>query len=89
MVTGHARFAGLKKEKVKMETVIVDRFEGDWAVLEEEKGDVMRVERSRLPAECREGDVLVRENDHYWIDRKATEERRQRMAERMEKLFSE
>lgn len=72
-----------------MEKAIIDRFEGDWAVLEIRKGNFIRIERSQLPVQCREGDVLVRQNGHYIIDLQETEERRQRLQKKMENLFSE
>jgi hypothetical protein len=37
----------------------IDRFEGpDWAVLEDERGQTVRVPRTSLPADTREGDVI-------------------------------
>lgn len=36
----------------------VDRFEGEWAVLQDDEGQSHNVERSRLPQDIRQGDVL-------------------------------
>jgi hypothetical protein len=42
-----------------MSRYIIDRFEGgEWAVLEDEQAQTVRILRQRLPPEAREGDVL-------------------------------
>jgi hypothetical protein len=37
----------------------IDRFEGAWAVLENEQAQTFQVPRAWLPADAREGDVLA------------------------------
>ena len=39
--------------------VIIDRFEGDYAVVEYEDGKLKNIERRRIPGESAEGDVLI------------------------------
>lgn len=64
---------------------IVDRLEGDVAVVEE--GDLfVRLPLSILPADVREGDVLAKENGRYTVDVDATEKRKQMLAERFARL---
>jgi len=41
-----------------MGTFTIDRFEGDWAVLEAAEAHTLRVPRSWLPKDAREGAVL-------------------------------
>jgi hypothetical protein len=65
--------------------VIIDRFEEDFAVCED--GDSrIEIRRSLLPAEAREGDVLVREGGAWLIDTGATVQRRADIAEKLRKL---
>lgn len=47
---------------------IIDRFEGEYAVVEIE-GEFKHIERRKLPAEAREGDVLAF-HDRKWVIQK-------------------
>ena len=48
---------------------IIDRFEGNFAILEAENGEYTGMERARLPREAGEGDVVVHELGAFRIDR--------------------
>ncbi|MCX7773297.1 MAG: DUF3006 domain-containing protein [Clostridia bacterium] len=39
--------------------VIIDRFEGGFAICEKENGTMIKIERSILPQDTREGSVLM------------------------------
>ena len=66
--------------------MIVDRIEEETAVCED--GEVrMELSLSQLPAEVREGDVLVSGPEGWQIDRQATEARRTAMIRRSRRLF--
>lgn len=69
-----------------MQRFIIDRFEGEFAVLEREAGGTVDVPKSKLPL-CREGDVLVYDNDIYIVDEKETQHRKEIISEKMRKLF--
>jgi len=43
--------------------VIIDRFEGDYAVCEKEGRTMVDIERNKIPAEAKEGDALLVEDD--------------------------
>ena len=65
---------------------IIDRFENNKAVLEID-GGMIEIERSQLPENAREGDVII-ENDGIWsVDVPATEKRRSDMRELMKRLM--
>ena len=68
-------------------TMTIDRFEGDYAVLElrEETGEVLykNLPASWLPDEAAEGDVLVKTAEGYAIDTLETEKRRAAAAEKL------
>ena len=60
--------------------IIVDRFEGDYAVLLEEK--------QALAADIREGDVVFPDTDGIWKkDAAATEKRKSQIAKKMDALW--
>lgn len=65
--------------------IIIDRFEGELAVLETDNG-MITVSRSSVSPEAQEGDVLRFENGVYLPDREATEARRAAVREKLNKL---
>lgn len=65
---------------------IVDRFENNIAVLEID-GEITEIERSLLPENVREGDILTENNGVWSVDVEATEKRRTEMRELMKRLM--
>jgi hypothetical protein len=66
--------------------MIIDRFEGNFAVCEKAGGQLTRIARSKIPAEAREGDVLLLENDSLTIDIQATAERKKSVLNKFQNL---
>ncbi len=66
---------------------IIDRFEGEYAVLEEESGAHKDVHRAILPKNAAEGDFLHFDGINYSIDKAATETRKRMMEEKMRKIM--
>lgn len=60
----------------------IDRFEGDFAVVELEDGGMTNVPRCALPAEAGEGDIVV-----LGVDAEATAQKKQESKSRLERLF--
>jgi hypothetical protein len=56
--------------------LIIDRFEGDFALCEKQDRSTFLIRRTELPTEAREGDVIIRSDERYVVDRKATELRK-------------
>ncbi|RKD23651.1 Protein of unknown function [Caminicella sporogenes DSM 14501] len=56
--------------------VLIDRFEGDYAVCERENREIINIEKYKIPKEAKEGDVLIIENDRIIIDKEETEKRK-------------
>lgn len=56
--------------------VIIDRFEGYYAVCEKEDRTMLDIKRADLPHEAKEGDVLSIDNNIITIDIEATDKRR-------------
>lgn len=68
--------------------IIIDRFENENAVLETEDGTEV-IMRCFLPAEAREGDVVIPDGCGYAVDHYATEERRRAVSEKLHRLINE
>lgn len=56
--------------------VIIDRFEGDFAVCEKIDRRTIDIERNKIPKTAKEGDVLDITGDKITIDFEATEKRK-------------
>lgn len=68
--------------------IIIDRFEGEYAVCEEEGGTFQKIPKVFLPAGSREGDCLVSLPDGRWqVDRAATAQRRKKIQELLGDLY--
>lgn len=64
----------------------IDRFEGGWAILEDDDERMHQVDRSLLPAEAEESDVLRLENGVYVVDAEETSRRREAVRRLQERL---
>lgn len=69
-----------------MQRGIIDRFEGEIAVIEINNSTI-DVPKFKLPSTAKEGDVLIIEDDNYTIDKDETAKRRREIEEVMDKLF--
>lgn len=68
--------------------LIIDRFEGEYAVCEEQGGGFKKIPKVFLPAGSREGDCLVPLPGGQWqVDRAATAERRKKIQELLGDLY--
>ena len=64
----------------------VDRFEGGWAILEDDEGNLHQVERQRIPDGARESDVLRLEGNGYLLDPQETLRRKEAVRRLQEQL---
>lgn len=60
----------------------IDRFEGDFAIVELPDGKLVNLPRTAIPKEAQEGDVI-----QVVIDNNETDKRRKSVEEKMGKLF--
>jgi hypothetical protein len=67
---------------------IIDRFEGEYAVVEIE-GQMKNVSLGCIPGEAREGDVLVFENNAWQVDRSATLDLKKQTEAQMKRLWQD
>ena len=62
--------------------IIIDRFEGDFAVIELPNGQMIDCPKAILPNDAKEGSVL-----EIIVDEKATNDKLQKITKRMNNLF--
>jgi len=67
--------------------VIIDRFEGSFAVCEKEDRTMVNIEINRLPMGAGEGDVLIMDGERILLDAEETALRRQKIQKMMENLW--
>lgn len=67
---------------------IIDRFEGDTAVLEDENKKFLNVPKSILPEISDEGDCLVFKDGKYIIDKETTKKLKREISDLMDELFN-
>ncbi|KJS23236.1 MAG: hypothetical protein VR72_02260 [Clostridiaceae bacterium BRH_c20a] len=62
---------------------IIDRFEGDWAVIEY-NGKTFNIPQEILPSTAKEGDAI---NVSFTMDKEATKERKKKVKSLVEDMF--
>lgn len=67
--------------------LIIDRFEGDYAVCEREDKTMMDIERSKLPEGAKEGSVLLVDGNNISLDENETLERSKHIKKMMNDLW--
>lgn len=66
---------------------IIDRFEGDVAVVEFEGRKMKDIHRNKLSPMAKEGDVIVLVGDMYQVDEKETQRRKLEIAKLTENMW--
>lgn len=69
--------------------IIIDRFEGNYAVCETEEKKFIDIPKSDIPKGAKEGDVLSKTDNGYCIEKTETETKREEVKKRMNRLFVE
>lgn len=67
--------------------MVIDRIEGDVAVVEIAKGEFRDVSLASIAGRARDGAVVVEDGAGYVVDEAATAERAERMTGRRRRLF--
>lgn len=71
-----------------MRKLIIDRFEGTFAVCESEDKSMVNIPKYKLPPECREGDCIAMDlNGIYQRDIPTAIKREQSVRDKMNRLF--
>lgn len=80
---------GLAKKLEAIEEYSVDRFEGEYAVLENRKtNEIKHVKKDMLPENIREGSILQYVNGKYTYNKGLTKEETNKIQDRMNKLWN-
>ena len=70
--------------------IVIDRFEGNIAVCENRQTkEIINIERSKLPENVREGDVIIFSNNKYSIDYQERNKIEERIKSKVENLFED
>ena len=79
----------LAKKLDAIEEYSVDRFEGEYAILENRKtNEIKNVKRDMLPENIKEGSILQYVNGKYTYNEELTKEETNRIQDRMNKLWN-
>ena len=79
----------LAKKLDAIEEYSVDRFEGEYAILENRKtNEVKNVKKDMLPENIKEGSILQYVNGKYTYNEELTKEENNRIQDRMNKLWN-
>lgn len=71
-----------------MKKYIVDRFEGNYAICEDENSIIVNIIKSNLPSDTKEGDCLIMKDDgNFYIDFETTKTRIQSIRKKLDNLF--
>jgi hypothetical protein len=71
-----------------MKKLIIDRFEGNFAVCEQDDKKFINILRDKLPQGVKEGHCLIDNDGVYTIDYERYEERKKSIKDKFGKLFS-
>lgn len=69
--------------------LMIDRFEGDIAVCEDEERRMVEIPRRLLPADAKPGSALLPDGEGYCLDATAEEERRARLRRLQDGLWED
>lgn len=83
--SNHVKDASPKKGIIMK--YIIDRFEGDFAICEDENGNIVDIKKDKIPREAAEGDVLIIEDENIMIALLETEERKKQIKTLADELF--
>ena len=71
-----------------MRILAIDRFEGTFAICEDDERKAFAIERAELPNEAKEGDIIKISDDAViTIDKEETQRRRDRNKKLQDKLW--
>ena len=71
------------------EYFIVDRIEGENIIIESPKGEMITISKNSISNKIRESDVLIKEGNIFVVDYKETENRKNRIRNIVEGMWSE
>jgi len=80
----------LQQENQQEKTLVIDRFEGNFAVCENrETLEMENIEISKLPLNIKQGDVIKSKNNQFELDEQSKSEIEERIKNKMKNLFND
>ncbi|MGL5149128.1 MAG: DUF3006 domain-containing protein [Clostridium sp.] len=70
-----------------IEHFIIDRVEDDIYVLEDEDGNINDIKKCYIKTEAVEGDVLIKKDIYFYVDKEETEKRKREIGKLMKGLW--
>lgn len=70
-----------------MEKYILDRVEGNYAILENENGSMIEISINNIDGNFREGDILIKEGDKFTVSELLTKERKDKINNMMNDMW--
>ena len=67
--------------------IVIDRFEGDYAVVETDDG-MMNIHRGHLPSSAKEGDVLSYSNNGFSVMQEAKEDLQSTVRNKLQEMLT-
>ncbi|MFW2489277.1 DUF3006 domain-containing protein [Clostridium chromiireducens] len=71
------------------EKYIIDRVEGNYAIVEKENGDMHKISLSSIKGGFKEGDILINKNEYFEVDENFTLTRKKQIDESMKDMWEE
>jgi len=71
------------------EKYIVDRVEGNNAVIEKENGDMYKISIENIKGDFNEGDILINKGEYFEIDKKFTLKRKNEINDSIKNMWEE
>ena len=71
------------------EKYIIDRVEGNYAIIEKENGDMYKISIENIESNFNEGDILIKKGECFEIDKKFTLNRKKQINESMKNMWEE
>ena len=70
-----------------IEKYILDRVEGNYAILENENGSMIEISIDNIDGNFREGDILIKEGDKFTVSELLTKERKDKINNMMNDMW--
>jgi hypothetical protein len=71
------------------ERYIIDRIEGNYAIIEKENGDMYKISIENIKGDFKDGDVLINKGEYFEIDKKFTLNRKNEINNSMKNMWEE
>ncbi|MBE6070381.1 MAG: DUF3006 domain-containing protein [Clostridium butyricum] len=72
---------------ILMNQYILDRVEGNYAILEDKNGDMLKITIDRIDGSFKEGDILVKNKENFIVDEYFTKERQDKIQNMMKNIW--